>query len=74
MAKRKLAPIIKRNTLESMIEYTLITSILERICEMTKKLLEYLRDNTMLDPYEAYWHKRAVVSIFKNCIRNIGVW
>jgi hypothetical protein len=50
MAKRKLAPIIKGNTLESTIEYTLITSILKRICEMTKKMLEYLRDNTMLDP------------------------
>ncbi len=32
-----------------MIEYTLISSILERICEMTKKPLEYPRDNTRLD-------------------------
>jgi hypothetical protein len=45
MAKRKLSPIVKPNTLESMIEYTLITSILERICKMTKKPLEYPRYN-----------------------------
>jgi hypothetical protein len=50
MAKRKLSPIVTLNTLESMIEYTLISSILKRICEMTKKSLEYPRDNTKLDP------------------------
>jgi hypothetical protein len=41
MAKRKLSPIVTPNTLESMIEYTLISSILKRICKMTKKTLEY---------------------------------
>jgi hypothetical protein len=50
MAKRKLSPIIKPNTLKSMIEYMLISNILERICKMTKKSLEYPRDNTKLDP------------------------
>jgi hypothetical protein len=34
--KRKLTPNVTPNTLESMIEYTLISSILGRICEMTK--------------------------------------
>jgi hypothetical protein len=52
MAKRKLSPIIKPSTLESMIEYTLITNILKGICEMTKKPLEYPRDNTRLDPFK----------------------
>ncbi len=33
-----------------MIEYVLITSILERICKMTKKPLEYPRDDTKLAP------------------------
>jgi hypothetical protein len=33
-----------------MIEYTLISSILNRICEMTTKLLEYPRDPTLLGP------------------------
>jgi hypothetical protein len=48
--KNKLSLIVKLNTLESMIEYMLISIILKRICEMTKKPLEYLRDNTKLDP------------------------
>jgi hypothetical protein len=39
MAKRKLSPIITPNTLESMIEYTLISSILEIICKMIKKTI-----------------------------------
>jgi hypothetical protein len=33
MARGKLTPIFTPNTLESMIEYTLISSILDRICE-----------------------------------------
>jgi hypothetical protein len=37
MERRKLKPIITLNTLESIIEYMLISSILDRICEMTKK-------------------------------------
>ncbi len=36
-----------------MIEYTLISSILDKICEMTKKALKYLRDDIRLDPL---WH------------------
>jgi hypothetical protein len=37
MARRKLPPISIPNTLESMIEYTLISRILDRVCEMTTK-------------------------------------
>jgi hypothetical protein len=40
MVRRKLTPNVTPNTLESMIEYTLISSILNRICEMTKKTLK----------------------------------
>jgi hypothetical protein len=39
MARRKLTPIVTPNTLESMIEYILISSILDIICEMTKKTI-----------------------------------
>jgi len=39
MGKRKLTPNVTPNILESMIEYTLISSILDRICEMTKKIV-----------------------------------
>jgi hypothetical protein len=37
MGRRKLTPTIKPNILKSMIEYTLISSILHRIYEMKKK-------------------------------------
>jgi len=51
--KKKLSPTITPNTLEIMIEYVLISNILNRICEMTKKPLEYPRNDTKLDPL---WH------------------
>jgi hypothetical protein len=38
MGRRKLTPNVTPNTLESMIELTLISSILDRICEMKKPL------------------------------------
>jgi hypothetical protein len=38
MAKRKFTRMVTPNTLEIMIEYTLISNILNRICEMTKNL------------------------------------
>jgi hypothetical protein len=37
MARKRFPPIFTPNTLESMIEYTLISSILDKICEMTTK-------------------------------------
>jgi hypothetical protein len=40
------------NTLETMIEYTLISSILNRTCEMIKTPLQYQRDPTLLDPFK----------------------
>jgi hypothetical protein len=36
--------------LNTIIEYTLISSILDKICEMIIKPLEYLKDPTLLDP------------------------
>lgn len=50
MAKRKLSPIFTPNSLDFMVEYMLVSSILERICDMTKEPLEYPRSNTRLDP------------------------
>jgi hypothetical protein len=38
------------NTLNTIIEYTLISSILDKICEMTTKPLEYPKDPTLLNP------------------------
>jgi hypothetical protein len=41
---------VTSNTLKTMIEYTLISSILDRICEMIKTPLEYQKNPTLLDP------------------------
>jgi hypothetical protein len=46
MAKRKVIGMVTPNTLETMIEYTLISSILDRICRMTTKPLKYIKDPT----------------------------
>jgi hypothetical protein len=53
MARRKLTPIFTPNTLESMIEYTLISNILDRICEMIIKPWEYSKDDTRLIPLKS---------------------
>jgi hypothetical protein len=37
MGRRKLTPNVTPNTLELMIEYIVISNILDRICEMAKK-------------------------------------
>jgi hypothetical protein len=51
MARRKFSPIFVTNTLESMIEYTLISNIFEIICEMTTKPWECQRDDSWLFPF-----------------------
>ncbi len=48
MARGKFPSIFTPNTLESMIEYTLILSILNRICEMMTKPWECPKDDTRL--------------------------
>jgi hypothetical protein len=50
MERGKFPPIFTPNTLESMIEYTLISSILDKICEMTTKPWECQRDDIWLFP------------------------
>jgi hypothetical protein len=51
MAKiNKFIAMVTPNTLEIMIEYTLISNILNRICKMIKTALEYPKDPTLLDP------------------------
>jgi len=46
MERRKLPPNFTPNTLESMIEYQFISSILDRICEMITKPWECPKDDT----------------------------
>jgi len=50
MERKKLTPNVTPNTLESMIEYTLISSTLNRIYEMTKRPLEYPRNDSKTRP------------------------
>jgi hypothetical protein len=55
MARAKLPLIFTPNTLESMIEYTLISSILNKICDMTTKPWEYPRDDTSYSFFNICW-------------------
>jgi hypothetical protein len=50
MARGKFPLIFTSNTLESMIEYTLNSSISDKICEMTTKPWEYPKDDNQLLP------------------------
>ncbi len=52
MAKKKFTTVVIPNTLETMIEYILISSILDRICKMRKMPLEYWRNCTLLNPFK----------------------
>jgi hypothetical protein len=74
MAKRKLSPTITLNTLESMIEYTLISSIFLKNCEMTKTLLEYPIDNTKLDSLMHLLEIRTWGTKWKRVINKTMEW
>jgi hypothetical protein len=52
MIRGKLPPIFTPNILESMIEYTLISSILNKICGMITKPWEYSKDVIRLFPFQ----------------------
>ncbi len=62
------------NTLETMIEYTLILGIFDRICEMTTKLLEYLRDLTLLNPLKNLLEMRTWGIEWKRKIEKTIEW
>jgi hypothetical protein len=74
MAKKKLSPSFTPNTLKSMIEYMLISSTLERICKMIKKLLEYPRDNTKLGPFRHLLEIRTWGIEWKRVINKTKEW
>jgi hypothetical protein len=50
MGRRKLTLNVTPKTLECMIKYVVVLNILNRICDMTKNLLEYPRDGIGLVP------------------------
>jgi hypothetical protein len=75
MAKRKLTPIVTPNTLEAMIEYTLISSVRDKMCDMTKKPLEYPKNDTQLVPPPRHLIKTKTWGIdWKNAIDKINEW
>jgi hypothetical protein len=63
-----------QNILESMIEYKLISSILDRIYEMTKKLLEYPRDDTRLNPLRHLLEIKTWGTKWKGVINKTNEW
>jgi hypothetical protein len=74
MARGKLPPIYTPNTLESMIKYTLISNILDRICEMTTKPWEYPRYDTQLLPLQYLLEIRKWGTKWKRTIDKIYQW
>jgi len=62
------------NTLETMAEYTLILSILDRICEMTTKPLEYLKDPTLLNPFKNLLEIKTWEAKWKRQINKTTKW
>jgi len=76
MGRIKLTPTIKPNILKSMIEYTLISNILNRIYEMKKKKnpLGYIRDDTKVDPFRHLVEIRTWGTKWKRVIDKIDEW
>ncbi len=59
---------------KTMIEYTLISSKLDRICKMTTKPLEYPRDPTLLDPLKNLLEIRIWGTKWKRQIDKTTKW
>jgi hypothetical protein len=74
MARGRFPPIFTPNTLELMIEYTLISSVVNRICEMTTKPCEYPRDDTHLPHLQHLLGFRTWGITWKKTIDKIDEW
>jgi hypothetical protein len=74
MVRGKLPLIFTPNTLESMIEYTIFSSILNKICEMTTKPWEYLKNDTRLLPLQHLLEIRTWGTKWKRTINKINEW
>jgi hypothetical protein len=56
------------------IEYTLISIILDRICEMTKESFEYPKYDTKLDPLQHLLEIRTWGTKWKRIIDKTNEW
>ncbi len=74
MAKKKFIVMVKLNTLEILIEYTLISSKLNIISEMIKTPLEYPRNPTLLNPLKKLLEIRTWGSKWKKKINKTNEW
>jgi hypothetical protein len=74
MARGKLPPIFTPNTLESMIQYTLISSTLDKICEMTTKPWECQIDDIHLFPLKHLLQLKTWVTKWKRKFDKTNEW
>jgi hypothetical protein len=74
MARGKLPPIFTPNTLESMIEYTLILRIMDRISEITTKPWQYPRNDTWLLPLQHFLEIKAWGIEWEKIIDKTNEW
>jgi len=74
MARGKLPPIFTPNTLESMIEYTLISNLLDSICETTTKPWECQKDDNWLFPFQHLFKIRTCGIEWKRSIDKKNEW
>jgi hypothetical protein len=74
MTRGNFSPNFMPNTLESMIEYTLISSILEKLCEMTTKPWECQRDDGWLFPLQHLLEIKTWGKEWKRIVDKIDEW
>jgi hypothetical protein len=74
MARGKLPPIFTPNTLESMIEYTPILSLLDGICEMITKPWGCQRDDIWLFPFQHLLKIKTRGTKWKRSIDKTNEW
>jgi hypothetical protein len=74
MARGKLPLIFTPNTLESMIAYTFIFSMLDKICEMTTKPWEYPKDDTQLLIFQHLLEIKTWGTKWKRTIDKTNEW
>ncbi len=72
--KRKIATNFHTKHIEAMIEYTLISSILDRICKMTTKPWECPRDDTQLLPLQHLLEIKTWGIEWKRAIDKTSEW
>jgi len=74
MVKKKIIAMVTPNTLETMIEYTLISIILDIIWKMIKTSLKFPRNPALLNPLKQLLEIRTWGSEWKKQIDKTNEW